>query len=75
MHPLFGEYGIISSTRFLSPSVVDLGLSIRGLTGLGTSSLLRNSSRLVRGVQSVSVIALFIITSVEFVVVMVVVFS
>ena len=73
MHPLFGKHGIISSTRFLSFSVADLGLGIRGLTGLGASPLLDNNSMLGHGVWSVSVVALLIITLAVTIVVLVIV--
>ena len=71
---MFGEHGIINSTGFLFPSVIDLGLSIRYLTGLRTSSLLRNNLRLVHDVQSMSVIVLFVFAPVVFVVGMVLIF-
>ena len=64
LHPLLGKHGIINSTGFRSPSVVDLGLGINCLVGLGASQFLQNNSMLVCSVWSVSMVALFIITPV-----------
>ena len=73
LNPLFGEHGIVNFTGLFF-SLVDLGLSIRGLAGLGTSSLIQTNFRLVCDVWSVSVVDPSI-TYAVFVVVMVVVFT